>query len=153
MGVLESLMLDSRLEGSVMIHLCDESGKIPVSKNTSQVEQAIKEREGQSAKPTLPPTTINYWNDFWEKLTSNGEVEDFFGNEERRLNVKGARRVLATIRDIKLKEVKNDDPGIQHLLGLYPLEIQVNFSNCSIQLMNEVEGTNPKEVKKLYIGV
>jgi len=170
MGVLKSLMLDSQLQRGIMIDLCDENGNIPGSDYASQQEQVVEEvPEFEEAKAPPPPQTINYWNDFWLKLTTNGDVEDFFDDEESRLNIRGAREVLATIRDVKLRDVKKGDPGIQHLKGLCQSEIEAAFSDCLLKVMYEVEGikqtedetstnpappvTNDKPGKGTYIGM
>merc|ERR1719285_877751 len=94
---------------------------------------------------------MNYSRDFWTKLTTNDDVEDFFDDEESRLNIRGAREVLATIRDVRLRDVKKDDPGIKHLKGLTQAEIEKSFSNCLMEVMYEVEGKKvekPQEARK-----
>jgi len=155
LGVLKSLMLDSQLQRPLTIDLCDENGKIPGSDNVKPVEQkipeslplTIEEPVVEEAKVPPPVSTINYWNDFWEKLTTNGDVEDFFDDEETRLNVRGAREVLATVRDVKLRDVKKDDPGIKHLKGLCQSEIKKQLSDCLMEVMHEIEGTKPTGVE------
>jgi len=148
LGVLKSLMLESQLKLGIMIDLCDEDGKIPGSDNANPLDQVVESPEFEEAKaPPSPPKkmTINYWNDFWLKLTTNGEVEDFFDDEESTLNIRGAREVLATIRDVKLRDVKKTDPGVQHLKGLCQSEIQAAFSDCQMKVMWEVEGVKQTE--------
>jgi len=146
LGVMKSLMLDPQLQHRLTIDLCDETGKIPgaESDNAMLVNQASGEAvvEEEKAPPAPVTITINYWNDFWEKLTSNGDVEDFFDDEESRLNVRGAREVLATIRDVKLRDVKKDDPGIKYLKGLCQSEIKTQLSDCIMEVVHEIEGTN-----------
>jgi len=147
--VLKSLMFDAQVRDSVKIDLCDDNGKIPGTGNV-RTNKKVKELEVDDGKaPTVPtpPATINYWQDFWLKLTKNGDVEDFFDDEESRLNVRGAREVLATIRDVKLRDVKKDDPGIEHLRGLCQADIEAALSNCLIEVMNEIEGTKPTAVE------
>jgi len=141
--VMKSLMLDPQLQHRLTIDLCDENGKIAGSgsDNAMPVDQAIEEAVVEEAKAPVAPATINYYNDFWEKLTSNGDVEDFFDDEETRLNVRGAREVLATIRDVKLRDVKKDDSGIKHLKGLCQSEIKTQLSDCLMEVMHDIEGT------------
>jgi len=146
MEVLESLMLDSQVQNGVMIDLCDSNGNIPEADGFRRVD-VVKEPELEEMKAPTPPTTINYWKDFYLKLTTNGDVEDFFDDEDSRLNLRGSREVLATIRDIKLKDVKKDDPGIKHLKGLCQSEIQAAFSYCMMEVMHEVEGTKQQAVE------
>jgi len=144
MGYMRSLRLDSKLQRGITIDLCDENGKIPGSNNSNPVpvidQQVVDEPVIEEAK-AAPPPTVNYWKDFWEKLTTNGEAEDFFDDEEDRLNVRGAREVLATVRDVRLKEIKKDDPGIKHLRGLCQSEIRAALSDCLKQVMHDIEGT------------
>jgi len=146
LGVMKSLMLDPQLQHRLTIDMCDENGNIAGAEadNARPVDQAIEEPVVEEAKAPPAPTTINYWNDFWEKLTANGDVEDFFDDEETRLNVRGAREVLATIRDVKLRDVKKDDAGIKHLKGLCQSEIKTQLSDCLKEVMHEIEGTKPE---------
>jgi hypothetical protein len=146
MEVMKSLMLDSQIQNGVMIDLCDNNGRIP-GKDAPRPVEVVKEPELEEAKAPTPPTTINYWKDFYLKLTTNGDVEDFFDDEDSRLNLRGSREVLATIRDVRLKDVKKDDPGIKHLKGLCQREIQAAFSYCMMEVMHEVEGTKPSGVE------
>merc|ERR1719233_1644997 len=106
-------------------------------------KRPVIEQEDEVKAPPPPPPTTNYFKEFWLKLTTNGDVEDFFDDEESRLNKRGAREVLATIRDVKLKEIKKDDPGIKHLNGFSQAEIQASFSDCLMEVMYEVEGKQP----------
>jgi len=144
MEVLKSLMMDGQLQGGLTIDLW-EDGKIvprPGAEMPSPKRPEIQPEDEVKAPPPPPPTT-NYFKEFWLKLTTNGDVEDFFDDEESRLNKRGAREVLATIRDVKLKEIKKDDPGIKHLNGFSQAEIQASFSDCLMEVMYEVEGKQP----------
>jgi len=169
MTVLKSLMLDTQLQGGLTIDLW-EDGKISgtfasETKPMAAVNQrVIEEPPVEEAKaPTPPPQTTNYWKEFWLKLITNGDAEDFFEDPETTLNIRGAREVLATIRDVKLKDVKKDDAGIKHLKGFSQKDIEANFKNCLLDVMYEVEGKMPKVVeatakpnqsgKGIYIGM
>jgi len=144
--VLKSLMMDTQLQGRLTIDLWD-NGKIvprPGSLKPSP-KRPTKAPEPEEIKAPPPPPRTDYWKEFWTKLTTNGDVEDFFDDEESTLNIRGAREVLATIRDVKLRDVKKDDPGIKHLKGLTRAEIEKSFSHCLKEVMYEVEG---KKVEK-----
>jgi len=145
--VLKSLMFDAQVQDSVKIDLCDDNGNIPGAGNVRTVNKMVKKLEIDDVKAPPPPVTINYWQDFWLKLTKNGDVEDFFDDEESRLNVRGAREVLATIRDVKLRDVTKDDPGIEHLRGLCQADIEAALSDCLVEVMHEIEGTKLMEVE------
>merc|ERR1719187_3158196 len=142
MGVLKSLMMDTQLQGGLTIDLW-HNGKIvqrPGTQKSSPI-RPNKAPEPEEIKAPPPPPTTNYWKEFWTKLTTNDDVEDFFDDEESRLNIRGAREVLATIRDVKLRDVKKDDSGIKHLKGLCQSEIKTQLSDCLIEVMHDIEGT------------
>merc|ERR1711920_987846 len=142
MGVLKSLMMDTQLKGGLTIDLW-HNGKIvtrPGAQKPSP-KRPTKAPEPEEIKAPPPPPTTNYWKEFWTKLTTNGDVEDFFDDEESTLNIRGAREVLATIRDVKLRDVKKDDPGIEHLRGLCQADIEAALSDCLVEVMHEIEGT------------
>jgi len=146
MEVLKSLMMDTQLQGGLTIDLWDNGKIVPrpgSQKSASQKsspKRPTKAPEPEEIKAPPPPPRTNYWKEFWKKLTTNGDVEDFFDDEESTLNIRGAREVLATIRDVKLRDVKKDDPGIKHLKGLTRAEIEKSFLNCLMEVMYEVEG-------------
>jgi len=152
MAVLKSLMMDTQLQGGLTIDLW-HNGKIvprPGAQKPSP-KRPTKAPEPEEIKAPPPPPTTNYWKEFWTKLTTNDDVEDFFDDEESTLNIRGAREVLATIRDVRLRDVKKDDPGIKHLKGLTQAEIEKSFSNCLMEVMYEVEGKKvekPQEARK-----
>jgi hypothetical protein len=154
MEVLKSLMMDGQLQGGLTIDLWENGKIVPrpgseisVPKSTEFIRPVVEPEDEVKAPPPPPPTT-NYFKEFWLKLTTNGDVEDFFDDEESRLNKRGAREVLATIRDVKLKEIKKDDPGIKHLNGFSQAEIQASFSDCLLEVMYEVEGKQPPKVEE-----
>lgn len=93
--------------------------------------------------------TTNYWSEFWEKLTTNDDDELLFEDEEDKLNARGAREVLATVRDVKLKEIKKDDPGIKHLKGFSKADLETALSNCKLEVKYEIEGKWPAEKSEL----
>jgi len=148
MAVLKSLMLDTQLQGGLTIDLWEDGkdyGPRPESRPIVSTNQHVVEAPTvEEVKAPPPPTTTNYWKEFWLKLITNGDAEDFFEDQDTKLNIRGAREVLATIRDIKLKNVKKDDPGIKHLKGLSQKEIEANFTDCLLDVMYEVEGKKPK---------
>jgi len=146
MEVLKSLMMDTQLQGALTIDLWD-NGKI-VPRPGSVVARPNKAPEPEEKKAPPPPPRTNYWKEFWLKLTTNGDVEDFFDDEETTLNIRGAREVIATVRDVKLRDVKKDDPGIKHLKGLTQSEIEASFSNCLMEVMYEVEGQKVEKPKE-----
>merc|ERR550534_2064448 len=76
----------------------------------------------------------------------NGDPEDVFEDEVSKLSARGSREVLATIRDVKLKEIKRDDPGIKYLKGFTKAEIEANLSDCVLDVMYEIE--NRRQVEK-----
>jgi len=142
MGVLKSLMMDTQLQGGLTIDLWHNGKIVP---RPGAPKRPNKAPEPEEIKAPPPPPTTNYWKEFWTKLTTNDDVEDFFDDEESTLNIRGAREVLATIRDVRLRDVKKDDPGIKHLKGLTQAQIEKSFSNCLMEVMYEVEG---KKVEK-----
>merc|ERR1719419_278307 len=95
--------------------------KIVEGKKLRTIEKEFEERK---LTPSPSPKRVNYWKEFWLKLITNGDADDFFDNEKSKLNVRGAREVLATIRDVKLKEVTKRDPGIKYLKGFTKAEIE-----------------------------
>merc|ERR1719193_1793801 len=148
MEVLKSLMMDTQLQGGLTIDLWDNGKIVPrPGSQKSSPKRPTKAPEPEEIKAPPPPPTTDYSKEFWKKLTTNGDVEDFFDDEESTLNIRGAREVLATIRDVKLRDVKKDDPGIKHLKGFCQSEIQAAFSDCLLEVKHEIEGTQPKEVE------
>jgi hypothetical protein len=133
MAVLKGLMLDSKLDGKLTIDLWEDGVMVDLQKiNEENVDEGhVKKRQ--------PPGTINYWKDFWIKIQKNGDPEDFFPNGVCRLNIRDAREVLATIRDVKMREIKKNDPGIKHLKGLNRLELKKAFSSCLPSVKEEIE--------------
>jgi len=112
------------------VDFCDE-GKVTPSSVLSQESKRDSMR------------TTNYWTEFWEKLMSTSHVEDYFSGEDSKLNARAAREVLATVRDVDLKEIKKNDPGIKHLKGFRKAELEKSLSNCEQYVKNEIEGTQP----------
>jgi len=135
MSILKSLRLDTKLEGNLTIDMW-EDGKIVELPRVIKNHPSVEER----GKTQNLPGTINYWKDFWSNLRKNGNPEDFFPNSAARLNMRDAREVLATIRDVKLGEIKKDDPGIKHLNGFQQAEIKSAFTCCNFSVMREMEG-------------
>merc|ERR1719285_457936 len=165
--VMQRLMLDSQLKGPPTFDFLD-NGKIvklqaespkeideepkPLVTQTQErkerplVAQTHERKESPPVSSVPPPVKrTNYWEEFWVKLITNGDAEDFFDDEETKLNARGAREVLATIRDVKLKEIKKDDPGIKHLKGFTQAEIQATLSDCLLDVMYEIENKKPVE--------
>merc|ERR1719193_2312975 len=150
--VMQNLTLDSQLKGPLTFDFWDD-GKIvelPAELAVVEDEKPKKvEKEFDDVKvatpPPPPPKRTNYWKEFWIKLITNGDAEDFFDDEETKLNLRGAREVLATIRDVKLKEIKKDDQGIKHLKGFTQKEIQAALSDCLLDVMYEIENQKPVE--------
>merc|ERR1719193_2905940 len=149
--VMQSLTLDSQLKGPLVFDFWDDGkivelpADIPIlgDEKPRKVEKEFPERK--VATPPPPPKRTNYWKEFWVKLITNGDAEDFFDDEETKLNARGAREVLATIRDVKLKEIKKDDPGIKHLKGFTQKEIEAALSDCLLDVMYEIENEKPVE--------
>merc|ERR1719285_1025936 len=163
--VMQRLMLDSQLKGPPTFDFLD-NGKIvklqaespkeideepkPLVTQTQErkerplVAQTHERKESPPVSSVPPPVKrTNYWEEFWVKLITNGDAEDFFDDEETRLNARGAREVLATIRDVKLKEIKKDDPGIKHLKGFTQAEIEASLSDCVYDVVYEIENKMP----------
>merc|ERR1719285_196341 len=163
--VMQRLMLDSQLKGPPTFDFLD-NGKIvklqaespkeideepkPLVTQTQErkerplVAQTHERKESPPVSSVPPPVKrTNYWEEFWVKLITNGDAEDFFDDEETKLNARGAREVLATIRDVKLKEIKKDDPGIKHLKGFTQAEIEAHLSDCVYDVMYEIENKTP----------
>jgi len=153
--VMQNLTLDSQLRGPLTFDFWDD-GKIvelPVTLPVGGHEKPKKvekdfddEVKVATPSPPPPPKRTNYWKEFWIKLVTNGDAEDFFDDEETKLNLRGAREVLATIRDVKLKEIKKDDPGIKHLKGFTQNEIEAALSDCLLDVMYEIENQKPVEI-------
>jgi len=148
--VMKRLMLDSQVkrpltfdfwEDGKIIELRSESVNVEDEKPKTIKEEFVEEK----APPTPPPQRMNYWKEFWVKLITNGDAEDFFDDEDTMLNARGAREVLATIRDVKLREIKKDDPGIKYLKGFTQAEIEATLSNCLLDVMYEIENRKPEE--------
>jgi len=117
--------LGDQLEGEVTIDFWENGKLIP---KTSPKENIAT------------PIRISYWGEFWDKLTKNCDTEDLFDDEERKLNARGAREVLATVRNVDIKKIKKDDPGIKHLRGFRKAELEAAFLNCMPQVKYEIEG-------------
>jgi len=88
---------------------------------------------------------ISYWCEFWEKFVTRGNEEDIFDGEGSKLSAKGAREVLAAVRDVNLNEIEKNDPGIKHLEGLRKSELKTALSNCKLEVKYEIEGKKPVE--------
>jgi len=140
--VIKRLGLDSYIEGPLKVEFWDDrdlsSESIKVEDEESNIPDNGWEQKVATPSPS-PPKRMNYWKQFWIKLVTNGDAEDFFEDEYSKLKVRGAREVLATIRDVKLKEVSKDDPGIKHLKGFSQTQIEENLSNCPLDVMYEIE--------------
>jgi len=171
---MKRLMLESQLKRPLTFDFWEDGNIVEVRPESTNVEdeKPISTREEfveeEKAPPTPPPKRMNYWKEFWDKLITNGDAEDFFDDEESKLNARGAREVLATIRDVKLREIKKDDPGIKHLKGYTQTEIQAALSDCLLDVMHEIENSKlveesiPKEEspplddkpeKGVYVGM
>merc|ERR1719233_847850 len=154
--VMQRLMLDSQLKGSPTFDFL-EDGKIvelqaePPKVIDEEPKPKPLDTQPHEQKDSPPPVNTvtppvkrtNYWEEFWVKLITNGDAEDFFDDEETKLNARGAREVLATIRDVKLREIKKDDPGIKHLKGFTQAEIEAKLSDCVYDVVYEIENTVP----------
>jgi len=152
--IMKRLMLDSHIKDSLKVDFW-EDGKIIESSSESikvedeesnTIEKEFDEQKVATPSPSpSPPKRINYWKEFWVKLMKNADAEDFFEDDESKLNSRGAREVLATIRDVKLKEVAKDDPGIKHLKGFTQAEIEASLSDCLLDVMYEIENKKTEE--------
>merc|ERR1719397_1151711 len=147
--VMQNLTLDSQLKGPLTFDFWDDGkvvelpAELPVVEDEKPKKVEKEFDDVKVATPPPPPKRTNYWKEFWIKLITNGDAEDFFDDEETKLNLRGAREVLATIRDVKLKEIKKDDPGIKHLKGFTQAEIEAKLSDCVYDVVYEIENTMP----------
>jgi len=151
--VMKRLMLDSQLKGSPTFDFLEDGEIVKLEAEPPKVideepkpvdTQPPEQKDSPPVSNVTPPVKrTNYWEEFWVKLITNGDAEDFFDDEETRLNARGAREVLATIRDVKLKEIKKDDPGIKHLKGFTQAEIEASLSNCVYDVVYEIENKMP----------
>merc|ERR1719285_97514 len=150
--VMQSLTLDSQLKGPLTFDFWDDGTIVELPAEVAvradempkRLEQDLED-EKVATPPPPPAKRTNYFKEFWIKLITNGDAEDFFDDEETKLNLRGAREVLATIRDVKLKEIKKDDPGIKHLKGFTQKEIEAALSDCLLDVMYEIENQKPPE--------
>merc|ERR1719285_30118 len=150
--VMQSLTLDSQLKGPLTFDFWDDGTIVELPAEVAvradempkRLEQELED-EKVATPPPPPAKRTNYFKEFWVKLITNGDAEDFFDDEETKLNLRGAREVLATIRDVKLKEIKKDDPGIKHLKGFTQKEIEAALSDCLLDVMYEIENQKPPE--------
>merc|ERR1719285_270933 len=148
--VMQSLTLDSQLKGPLTFDFWDDGTIVELPAEVAvradempkRLEQKLED-EKVATPPPPPAKRTNYFKEFWIKLITNGDAEDFFDDEETKLNLRGAREVLATIRDVKLKEIKKDDPGIKHLKGFTQAEIEVSLSDCVYDVVYEIENKMP----------
>merc|ERR1719397_286302 len=157
--VMKRLMLDSQLQGSPTFDFLEDGKIVELQAEPARVIDEEPKPKPLDTQPheqkdspppvktvvTPPVKRTNYWEEFWVKLITNGDAEDFFDDEETKLNARGAREVLATIRDVKLKEIKKDDPGIKHLKGFTQKEIQAALSDCLLDVMYDIENEKPVE--------
>merc|ERR1719397_2473880 len=156
--VMKRLMLDSQLQGSPTFDFLEDGKIVELQAEPARVIDEEPKPKPLDTQPheqkdspppvqtvvTPPVKRTNYWEEFWVKLITNGDAEDFFDDEETKLNIRGAREVLATVRDVKLREIKKDDPGIKHLKGCTQAEIQAALSDCLMEVMHDIEGTKPE---------
>merc|ERR1719397_1766473 len=159
--VMKRLMLDSQLQGSPTFDFLEDGKIVELQAEPARVIDEEPKPKPLDTQPheqkdspppvktvvTPPVKRTNYWEEFWVKLITNGDAEDFFDDEETKLNARGAREVLATIRDVKLKEIKKDDPGIKHLKGFTQAEIEADLSDCLLDVMYEIENQKPAEIQ------
>jgi len=145
--VMERLLDSSQLMGPLIFDFWENGNIVERSPEPPRVEnkkRKIIEEEIKEPTPPPPPKRMNYWKEFWVKLITNGDAEDFFDDEETKLNARAAREVLATIRDVRLKEIKKDDPGIKYLKGFTQAEIEATLSDCLLDVMYEIENREPE---------
>merc|ERR1719285_1340546 len=153
--VMKRLMLDSQLKGSPTFDFLEDGEIVKLEAELPKVideepkpldTQPPEQKDSPPVSTVTPPVKrTNYWEEFWVKLITNGDAEDFFDDEETKLNARGAREVLATIRDVKLREIKKEDPGIKHLKGYTQTEMQAALSDCLLDVMHEIENSKPVE--------
>lgn len=94
------------------------------------------------------PLTTNYWTEFWHKLTEDDDAEDFFDDEESKLNFRSAREVLATIREVGLKSIKKNDPGIKYLKGFRKSELEALLSKCKLDVKDDIQGKKKVDIPR-----
>merc|ERR1719233_2863854 len=140
--VLNGLKGESPLDRQITFNFWND-GKQRLHKGSTLIKRnkpKTIERNFEERKVAPPASSkrINYWKEFWVKLITNGDPEDFFDDQQSRLNSRRAREVLATIRDVKLKQIRNDDPGLKYLEGFTRTEIMASLSDCLLNVVYEI---------------